>query len=118
MEETTKAKREQAVINMQEKIEQLESIIVQAKEAVKTTQEKNDKLQAELDKYRWIPVSEETPKAKNDTTWLSEDVDVYNIVTREMTITQYNTSREFFLGGYYTHWRHRILPEQAPKGGE
>ncbi len=73
--------------------------------------DKNEQLQAELDKYRWIPVSERLPKNAN----------AVLLVWRNYFYIGCCRGGKFYIAGELytevTHWKPIILPEQAKKGG-
>lgn len=70
------------------------------------------KLQAELEKYRWIPVSERLPENANAVLLYCDKMIATGYFSGEWQIHNTKTPR-----GYYqhkiTHWKPIILPEQA-----
>ena len=77
---------------------------------------KTERLQAELDKLRWIPVSEMPEHLAARIELLTHrgwvDCGVKDAYGKGFNI---GTGRLYFSAGYYTHYREVILPEQAPK---
>ena len=71
----------------------------------------NDKLKAELEQYRWIPVGKRLPEAMDDETEYSDYMLCYNNKYGHLKTDQYLTKRnKWSTGRKWTHWKPIILP--------
>ena len=85
-----------------------------------TVEDLQDKLQAELEKHRWIhmdkpPIKLHEEKSPYGGYWqISDEVWVLNILTKKITITKYVKYTDGWLCGLhngFTYWKPIILPE-------
>ena len=81
-------------------------------EEFKALEEENERLKAELEKHRWIPVSERLPKDSYRILAFGEDGYGYKIVA---AITYDLEFEKFRILKNVTHWKLIILPKSKEK---
>ena len=80
----------------------------------------NKKLRAELEKHRWMLVSEKLPERYNKENEYSHHVFCTDDRTGHLKVDQYLTEKQKWASGRtnWTHWKPIILPEKSTANTE